>query len=441
MQQRSRYLFLLVTVLLIGLFYYYGVRGNKTRYEWNDSGWEKNTYSETSEQPYGTRIFYNMLDGYFPNQSVSVLKKNLVNELPAKETDPKGTYVFVGAGVYLDSADTQHLLQFVKNGNTALLISKTIPFDLMNLIYYEECPGGELWEDYRHLTDSTVTQYLIAPDSVPPAKTFFARQNIASRSYDYSIIGPEVFCPELPNYPIGYINRDSHINFAAFPYGKGRFLLHTIPLSFSNFHLLRSEMQPYAAGVLSHLPEGPIWWDGFSRVPEMVTRQRNNSRSSGDRLPEDHLLSFILKRESLAWAWYILLGLGLLYIVFRTLRKQRPIPVLPKNENSSYEFINTIADLHHKSANYKGISIQAMKLFLVRIREKYGLSATVDPETDLISRMDDQYFYKLSQRSGVPQAQIEAIFNHYATIARFEPTEQHAVDFYVSMEQFLKKME
>ncbi len=440
MQQRSRYLFLLLTALLIGLFYYYGVRGNKNRFEWNDSGWEKNTYSEVSEQPYGARIFYNMLDGYFPNQSVNVLKKSLVDELP-KNSTAKGSYVFVGSGIFLDSADTQHLLHFVKNGNTALIISKTIPFDLMNLIYYEECQGGELWEDYQQITGDSVAQFLISPDSVPSATVFFARQNKPTDAYQYSTIGTDVFCPELPNYPIGYINRDSQINFAAFPYGQGRFLLHTIPLSFSNFHLLRREMQPYAAGVLSHLPEGPIWWDGFSRVPEMVTRERNDSRSRGDRLPENHLLSYILQRESLAWAWYILLGLGLLYLVFRTLRKQRPIPVLPKNENSSYEFINTIADLHHKSANYKGISIQAMKLFLVRIREKYGLSATVDPETDLVSRMDEQYFYKLSQRSGVPQAQIESIFDHYATIARFEPTEQHAVDFYVSMEQFLKKME
>jgi hypothetical protein len=247
------------------------------------------------------------------------------------------------------------------------------------------------------------------------------------------------FCPSAPFFPLGFMGTDSLVNFASFGYGKGRFLLHSTPLCFSNFHLLRPEMQQYASGVLTHLPEASIYWDAMNRVPEMVTRQRNNTRQrSGPDLREDHLLSFIMKREALAWAWYLLLAIGLLYLVFRTRRKQRPIPVLPKNENSSHEFINTIANLHQRSANFKAICIQSMKLFLTRVRERYDLSASLDPMTHRVIRTEDDFVRKLSVRSNVALPHVQSIFEQYETIALYEPTEQHAVDFYLAMEKFEK---
>jgi hypothetical protein len=80
-----------------------------------------------------------------------------------------------------------------------------------------------------------------------------------------------------------------------------------------------------------------------------------------------------------------------------------------------------------------------MKLFLASIREKYGLSASVDPVTHQIYRMDEDYYRKLAHRSGIDEQQIRVMFTQYETISRFEPTEQHAVDFYMSMEGFWKK--
>ncbi|MEY3240257.1 MAG: hypothetical protein RIR11_1695 [Bacteroidota bacterium] len=435
---RQFYILAALAVLLIFLFYTIGNKNQKPRFDWNESGSQQSVYNESNTQPYGSRVFHQILDNYFPNETLTDIKDNIAKTLPQKETLTNGNYVFIGSGLYLDSMDTQSLLHFVKNGNTALIISKTIPFDLMNLIYYDECTKYEGWDDYAQYLDTSASMRLLAPDSIPSNQVKYAVQN-RTKPYQWSYIPSYVFCPEQQPFPVGYIEKDSMINFAVFPHGKGRFLLHTTPLNFSNMNLLRAEAQPYTEGVLSYLEEGPIWWDGFSRVSEQLTRHRNNRRSGGSGLPEEHLLSFILQKEALAWAWYILLGLALLYLIFRTLRKQRAIPVLPKNENSSYEFIKTISNLHFKSGNFKGISIQAMKLFLASIREKYGLSASVDPVTHQIYRMDEDYYRKLAHRSGIDEQQIRVMFTQYETISRFEPTEQHAVDFYMSMEGFWKK--
>lgn len=433
MKQQNYFKLALAAIALIGLFWWLGARNNKPRYDWSEESALNKAYDETNDQPYGAKVFRLMLDGYFPAQAVTNLKSGLIKELPAGDQEKKGTYLFIGAGMYLDSTDTQHLLHFVENGNTALIISKTIPFDLMNYIYYEEC-ADEGWDDYTSRSDSSTLLHLRQPDKLSAAPIWYAEQN-QKHLYQWSSIPDHIFCEELDQYPLGYM-KDSLINFAVFPHGRGRFLLHTTPIAFSNYHLLRPEMQQYAAGVLSHLNEGPIWWDAFSRVPENVTRRRN-SRNSPRDLPEEHVLTYILKQEPLAWAWYILLGLAATWLLFRTRRNQRPIPVLPKNENSSYEFINTIAHLHFREKNYKGICVQAMRLFLSHIREKYGVTASIDAPTSRL-KIDEHFYNRLSARSEIPEDQIREIVRQYDVVAMYQPNEQHLIDFHLALENFWK---
>jgi hypothetical protein len=264
---------------------------------------------------------------------------------------------------------------------------------------------------------------------------FFAVQN-RPQTYNWHYIESYAFCDSLPQFPLGYVNGNS-INFASFPCGKGRFLLHTTPLAFSNFSLLRPETRPYAEGVWSHLSEGNIYWDAVSRVPESVGRRRNGSMSNRG-LADEHPLTFILKQPALAWAWYLLAGTAGLWLLFRAKRRQAIIPVLKKNENSSYEFIGTIANLHFREKNYQSLSEQEMKLFLAQLRERYGLVAPIDNQTQL-PRTDDDFFRKLAAVSEVPEAVARNIFEQYSASVRYQPTEQMMIDLHLAMEGFLRK--
>jgi hypothetical protein len=337
--------------------------------------------------------------------------------------------------MYLDSLSTARLLDFVQSGHTALISSKTIPFDLMFHLYYSECDEYG-WDDYTTVKDSIVTLTLRQP--VLPGKApqcYFSRQNQTQR-YTWHYIEPWFFCDSLPQQPLGYLNE--HINFAEFPYGKGRFLLHTTPLAFSNFSLLRSEMRTYTAGVLSYLAPGDIYWDALSRVPEAVGRRRNNREAFSRTLDEEHPLSFILKQPALAWAWYLLVAMACIWLFFRGKRRQRIIPVLAKNENSSYQFISTIANLHFREKNYQGLCKQNMRLFLAKIRERYGLIIPMDTATGSL-RVDGDFMHRLSVTSEVPQQQIEDIFRQYSAAVQYQPTEDMAVQLYLAMERFWKE--
>jgi hypothetical protein len=362
------------------------------------------------------------------------IEADLVSELPIKKGGTN-SYVFVGEALFLDSLSTAHLLNFVKAGNTAFLSSKTIPFDLMFHLYYKECEAAE-WNDYEIQQDSQVEVSLLAPPMKKPVRLHYARQN-QPQTYRWSYIESKFFCKNLPQRPLGYLDT-TRINFAEFPLGAGRFLLHTTPIAFSNYQLLRPASREYAESVLAHLPTGNIYWDSYSRVPEMVARRRNQSGGYSRQLPTDHPFSFILKQPPLAWAWYLLLGLAGAYLVFRAKRRQRIIPVLPKNENSSYEFIGTIANLHFREKNYQNLCVQNMRLFLAQVRERYGLVAQLDADS-LKPRIDAAFLERLAQVSEVPLKQIQGIFTQYAATVQYEPSEDMMIQLHLAMDRFFNQ--
>lgn len=434
MQKNRTPIFLaLIAIALIGAMFYFVYESNKPKFDWEESSWKKKGYDEKNEQPYGTRIVHRLLENHFDGRKLVDIQKDVAKELPFDSISTGNNYVFIGEAMYLDSAGTKRLLDFVAAGNTAFISSKTIPFDLMTFVYFDECEAAP-WNDYGMFEDSQAHFSLRTPSLQDSStKYFYAWQN-KPRTYHWHYIEFYHFCDSLPQHPLGYLNKD-WVNFAAFPHGKGRFLLHTNPIAFSNFSLLRPETRPYAAGIFTHLSDGDIYWDAVSRVPEEVGRRRNGS--SNRSLAEEHPLTYILKQPALAWAWYLIAAMSITWLVFRAKRRQRIIPVLPKNENSSYEFISTIAYLHFREKNYAGLSAQGMRHFLAQLRERYALVAPMDAETGL-PRTDDDFFRKLSALSEVPEMECRRVFGLHANLVNYEPTEEMALDLHLAMEAFLK---
>lgn len=436
MSNRSTPLIIIsVAILLIGGMYYYAYESKKPKFEWEESGWNRKAYSENYNQPYGTLILHRLLDGFHAGKRMIDIKKDVAAELPSDSTLSGQNYVFVGDAIYLDSLGTKRLLDFVAAGNTALIASKTIPFDLMTFVYFNECEEAP-WDDYQSQDDTSAYFSLRTPAT--PDSSYLYQYTVQNepKPYGWQYIPSYYFCQELAQYPLGYLNGEM-VNFAVFPHGKGRFLLHTNPIAFSNFSLLKTQNRPYLNGVLSHLSEGDIYWDATSRIPEAVGRKRNNRHGYSSPLSDEHPLTYILKQPALAVAWYLLAAMALIWVVFRAKRRQRVIPVLAKNENSSYEFISTIAHLHFRERNYIGLATQSMRHFVAQIREKYGIVAPMETGSRHI-RPNDQYFEKLALASTLPEGEARKIFNLYENTVRFEPTEEMAVDLYLAIEAFLR---
>lgn len=434
MPNRTLLLVLLGIAMLLGFFFWQQNRGARDKFDWTETPLHK-AHSEKNDQPYGIQIFHRLLADYLPGHERIDLKKKLAATLPL-DTSGHANYVFIGAAILLDSADNQRLLDFVALGNTAFISSKTLPASISDSIYTPPC-GDVAWSDYDFFWDTggvTLSLRQPSPDMRASASNpfFYARQN-RPRPYRWHYIDYRCFCAENGFALLGMMN-DSLANFAEVPHGRGRFLLHTAPLAFSNFHLLRPEGKAYAAGVLSHLSPGKIYWDTHSRTTEAVGRQRNGLPRS---LPDEHALTYILRQPALAWAWYLLLALGLLWVITKARRRQRIIPVLPRNENSSLEFIGAIANLHFREQNFQRLCTQKMRLFLAHLRERYGFSVSLDPDTSL-PRTDSTFFNRLAQTAQVPEARVRDIFDKYTACAQYQPTETMMTELHLSIEDFWK---
>lgn len=429
MLKRSPILVISLVALMLAAVFYWLQGGGRGIYDWSEDSLEKERgYSEKSIEPYGTHIMHEVLANYFPDYKLKDIKKGIAEDLP-ESADSRDNYVFIGEALFLDSTDNERLLDFVYLGNTAFISSKTIPYELISRITELSC-DDYAWRDYDYTTDTTGLLSLSIQESADTARCYYARQNIIEM-YRWHYFNQESICDQDDMYPLGLLN-GTYPNFVLLNYGEGRFLLHTTPIAFSNYSLLRTDARLYAEGVMTYLSEGNIYWDACSRIPESAGRARNHTSDRDDT----GILEYILKQKSLAWAWYLLLGISLLWIAFRAKRRQRVIPVLKPVENASYEFIGTIADIHFQEKSYKSISKQAFRHFLQHLRDRYGM--VIHLNQDGLLPDSSTYAARLSQLSGVSEADIIGIFDQYTAIARYEPTEQMMTDLYQALEAFMK---
>lgn len=424
MLNKRRILVIGLVLLIIGLLLTVLFRSDRRApVDWRE------TYRSDSRSPYGTSIFFALLKSHFGADSLQLLRDSLRGQL---DTLPNSaTYLFVGEALYQDSADQRALLDFVASGNTAFIASKSLPELIAHTLYQERnfCP------------DTHNNNYALAWDTL--ARLNFIHPNLrfdTGQVYDYWEFGERApyYWTGLPEdsacysgaafVPIGTLN-DSLYNFAKMGYGSGRFFLHTTPLVFSNFHLLEEERLAYLQRVLTHLDgAGPVYWDRYSKVPEKPDFLQNPFAER--RLDNNSPLKFILSEPALSWAWYLLLALGLLFLVFRAKRQQRVIPVLEPNQNTSLEFLNMIGRLYFLHNNHRQLALQQMKMFMQYARRRYHLKE---------QEFNEQCIPKLAQRSGVAEAQLKRLLTYYQNIRSSSfMSDKTLAEFHQLIEHFYK---
>ncbi|MCS6928048.1 MAG: DUF4350 domain-containing protein [Saprospiraceae bacterium] len=388
--------------------------------------WQR-IYREDSAQPFGTQVLFRLLQNYFSDYSLQKVEGDLYDALPIDSTAP-ATYFFIGEKPYYDSLDIAHLLAFVRAGSTAFICSEHIPFDLMFHLYARKCPQIAWSSYFAHVFDTVRLSLSDYHALHPTPAVYFAHRNKVV-AFDWAYVPAGFFCTHSLQKPLGYAN-DTLVNFARFPYGKGFFYLHTQPLVFTNYHLVRPVIQRYVEAVLTYLPEGEIFWDGSHRYP----RRPKYFYSIDQQESSTHPLKYILEKPPLAWAWYLLVALVVLYASFRSKRRQRIIPIWPTKENATCEYVNVIAQIHFRQKNYRYLHGQLTKTFFSLVYKRYGIKLR---EGSASSSYED-FVKQLSLVSKVPPSVIWPIL-FYATPTFVGDDRNRAMKLYTSIEQFWRK--
>ena len=410
-------------VFLCGLVWVIWYLMPKDKFNWNES------YRINDKEPYGGYVIGELLKKDQKKKDFNIIQKRSLHEtLDTNKVSPDSKYIFIGGALYLDSADIQSMLSFVRSGHDAFISSEELPSDLTVNLKEFQC----YWHGYTYRSDSIARMNFYHPDLVAKNSypySFIQKDEIIS--YSWAGFNTSNICENSYEFTkLGYFKTkyDSEtVNFVCIPYGSGNFYFHTTPLVFTNYFLLNDRALDYAAKTFSHLKPGNIYWDEFSR-----NYHYNGDDGNGGGRESESPLQFLLEQKSMRWAWFTLLfGVVLMYLLFRTKRRQRVIPLLEPNTNTSLEFVQTIGRLYFLQNNHRGLCKQMMRHYLAFVRNKYSLSTL---------KINEELFSKIASRSKVNIETIRNIFNSFGLIDKTaaEINDKELINFHQSIDSFYK---
>lgn len=434
-------------LVLLGLIAFFAQNQTEPQY-WLEE------YDTTGNKPYDARILYELLEHKFDFQVMEDrLDKILTLEQKAAA---KTSYLYISqqAPKYTED-EAWHLRDYVRSGGNAFILAPNIADSLAELLLYPEDCGGEItWQGKNNptLRRSQVTTTLLHPNMTKDKYVFkYMKLNyLENRLWNY--IPDAAFCntrqeddyntkqvreyalAKLGVFKTRYNNEDKKdrefANFVRMKVGRGYFYFHTNPIMFTNMYLVDSVGLEYTNYVFSHITDKTLYWDRQS-ITLPVKRKAN--QKALPKVAAQSPLEYIFTQPALHWSWCMALALGLIYILFGAKRRQRAIPILETNRNTSLEFIETIGRLYFQQQDHRSIIKKQMHLFLAHIRQRYHL---------VTRENDEQLIGRIAVRAKVDQKIVNDIFVEYNRLCQLmqknniDITAQMLNNFYLLIERF-----
>jgi hypothetical protein len=399
------------------------------------------TLSNKDKIPYGTYVLYDALPQVLGTDSVASVRQPIYNQLLGTE-EPDGVHGRPTNVTFRDSADepptadttAADVTQDAANDQAAAeMEAATLPLVATHAsyIFVNQAFSATRLETAALLRFVAAGHdvFIAAEDFGPERRGFLAdtlgfrayeadttRQlavpGVARRAGPSDSVGVRLlrglpglprasfrFKPEAAGYRLALSKRRPHqgATLAAdergrpvlvrLDHGRGHFYLCSVPLAFGNYWVLRPRTADFAFAALSYLPAGrPAWWDEYQKQ---------------GRLGEQSTLRVIMAHPALRTAYYLVLVVGLLFVLVEARRRQRIIPTLKPLPNTTLLFTRTVAGLYQQGRNHAQIAEKKTVLFLDYLRTRFQ-----EPAPDLA---DEAFRERLSQKAGVPRSRIDEL--------------------------------
>jgi hypothetical protein len=201
-------------------------------------------------------------------------------------------------------------------------------------------------------------------------------------------------------------------NFMIVFYGKGRFYLHTDPRALSNYFLLQNNNYQYLQHLFSMTPGlSQSMCIGTIIITKGIIRNRNPATNR-----DCPFCCNILPWPRAFWLFLVLMGA---YVLFGGKRRQRIVPTIAPNTNTTVAFTETIGRLYLQKKDNRNIADKLITYLLEHIRNQYFLNT---------SHINEDFIATLSRKSNNTK---EGIANLFGLISNVQDTKD------VSDEQLL----
>lgn len=444
MSNKKKYILLgaaiLFVVLILVLANYWSKSTNSSNYDTPDKITQSKDSTKIEEpfekipqkkvNPTGTHLLYKLLERYKNVESIQRLQtsyySNLSEKLPlTNENELPNIYLTVAESFNLESEDNDYLYDFVYQGNHAVIAFENLHNEFTNYILPNSSTPFYIETDTMVSVNYFHPSYLL--DSAGSLKNPSLNYHKLPQYKNWLVFNEEALNEEA--IEISYIDQYSTV-CVQIKYGKGSFIFHTIPAVFSNSFVATKAGKNNAEIIFSHLPVGNYYWhENYGKYstyrgesnPEKLQEPKEFSRSSP--------LQYILKVPSLTIALVLsIIGL-VLYMLIKSKRKQRIIPPLENNNNTSLEYIEVIAKLYQQQNRHDKILKHIKQNFITFIKQRYYLQ---------FSDVDEQIINKIHLKSGVEKELINKIFVSLEPIKSPKITDDKLIEIYQNIEFFHK---
>ncbi len=356
------------------------------------------TLDRKDKIPYGTFVFYNMLEDIFPEKDIEKNKKTLF-EYNRMNSPENKNFIFVTKKFNADKLEIETMFKMLKAGNnffiSAFEFSKTFA-DTLDIALYNNLFFGE------DTVSINFTNPCISNDSAYIMNKGFEKNHFSYFKEDSIIV-------------LG--KRDEKfVNFIKKDIGKGTLFIHCQPMIFTNYHILKDNNSEYVSKVLSHLPVKDVVWEDYGKF-------ENENQNSP--------LRYIFANSGLYAAYLLLISTLLAYAIFTAKRKQRVIPIIEPLKNTTVEFVDTVGRLYLHGKNHKDIALKKYSYFLDFLRVKYYIS---------IQNFGEQEIKKISEKTGGSEEILNKIFKTAKNIQKASKiSDKQLLNFSNDIENFYKE--
>ncbi len=452
MQNRQN-IFIALGLLLLGLLIaliYIQVRNNRLK-DWRE------TYDPESDTPYASGVLLELLG---KDYKIKQVRGRIADEL-IQTSDENTLYLYIAPNYRPTNTDIDSLLAFVDQGNDALIISQqgyqvlddTLGLPLLNnnqypknfLELFDTVPAHIEVNNRGAWSDSLIEMSFETKELQRSEGFMFhyssdgdSATNLWSHLYPAAYYADTTNAEVLgnirfnapPKHDLEEVDRTLP-NFICVPYGKGKIYLHQEPIIFTNYFILHPEGYDYAGRVFSYFPNAKtIYYDLASRKGG---NGKTNDFSYSNTNPKESPLRFILSQTELRWAYFILLSLVILFVIFKGKRRQRVIPILPKNHNTSLEFVDTVGRLYFQQGSHLQVAKLKKTIFLSFLRTHYYLTP---PDDGLL---DEDFQKQLVLKSQFDTEHVEGILSELTQMdAIKEASSQYLENLHQKLDYFYK---
>ena len=360
------------------------------------------TFNVEDKNPFGGYVLGQLISDVFPEHKIRHSYSTLYELYDS--IDAPVNFLSLSTTFHTGREDVDALLSNVYEGGHAFISTEWIygPLaDTLSLAF-----GDYYWEQNFsfEMTKEDTAALVFANPTWHDSKVYrFPRTSIRHYIQQFDSTKATVIATNDLDLPITI----------SIPWGKGRVIVNSTPMVFTNAYILSGENPDFTALSLSVLPKADVIWTEYYHL---------------GRAEVQTPLRFILRTESLRWAYYLTIGSILLFMFFEAKRKQRIIPVIKPLANTSMEFVSTIGNLYFQNGDHKDIAEKRIAYFLEQVRTKYWLNT---------QKIDEEVLTSLARRSGTPLEIVRDIFSRMHQIqSRNSITADELTALNVALEKF-----